>query len=98
MGFWDRRQAELLRHWNIGDPLPELVTDDHLNPVLEPYWQQLKPEVTGPMAVDGARELDKIIESLSEEKAEAIVSLGLRFMLTRSNHRKEHIDQIEEAL
>ncbi|MBN4064405.1 hypothetical protein JYU04_01565 [Dehalococcoides mccartyi] len=98
MGFWDRRQAELLRNWEIGDPLPESATDDQLNPVLERYWQQLTPEVTGQMAVYAAREVNEIIESLSDEKVEALLALGKQFMLARGNHREEHIDQIEREL
>ena len=98
MGFWDRRQAELLRNWNIGDPLPESATDDQLNPVLERYWQQLTPEVTGQMAVYAAQEVDEIIEALPSDKVEALLSLGKQFMLARGNHRKEHIDQIEREL
>lgn len=98
MGFWDQRQAELLRSWNVGDALPESATDDQLNPVLERYWQQLVPEVTGQMAIDAAREVNEIVESLSDEKIEALESLGKQFMLARGNHRKEHIDQIEREL
>jgi len=98
MGFWDRRQAELLRNWNVGDPLPESATDDQLNPVLERYWQQLTPEVTGQMAVYAAQEVDEIIEALSDDKVEALLSMDKKFMLARGNHRKEHIDQIEREL
>ena len=98
MGFWDRRQAELLRDWSVGDPLPESATDDQLNPVLERYWQQLTPEVTGQMAVYAAREVNEIIESLSDEQGEALLSMGKEFMLARGNHREEHIDQIEREL
>jgi hypothetical protein len=98
MGFWDRRQAELLRNWNISDPLPESATDDQLNPVLERYWQQLTPEATGQMAVEAAHEVDEIISSLSDDKVEALLSMGKEFMLARGNHRKEHIDQIEREL
>lgn len=98
MGFWDRRQAELIRDWNIGDPLPESATDDQLNPVLERYWQQLVPEVTGQMAVYAAREVNDVIESLSDDKVDALVAIGKQFMLARGNHREEHIDQIEREL
>lgn len=98
MAFWDRRQAELLGNWNIGDPLPDSATDDQLNPVLERFWQQLVPEVTGQMAVDAAREVNSVIEALSEEQVEDLSSLGDRFFPARGNHRKEHIEQIKRAL
>ncbi len=98
LGFWDQRQAELLRHWNIGDPLPESATDDQLNSVLERYWQQLIPEATGQMAIYAAREINEIVESLPDDKVEALMALGKRFMLARGDHRKEHIDQIEREL
>jgi hypothetical protein len=98
MAFWDRFQAELLRDWEIGDPLPDDDMDHNLNAVLERFWQQLVPEVTGQMAVDAARDINLVIESLNDEKVEAIMSLGDQFRLARGSHREEHIDQIEREL
>ncbi|NQW16698.1 MAG: hypothetical protein HQ478_04350 [Chloroflexi bacterium] len=98
MGFWDRRQAELLRNWEIDDPIPESQTDDQLNLVLERYWQQITPNVSGHMAVDVAEEVDGIIASLPDEKINAFLDLGTRFMLARGDHREEHIDQIMREL
>ena len=98
MAFWDRFQAELLRDWEIGDSLPGSDMDNNLNPVLERFWQQLIPEVTGQMAVDAAREINEVVESLSDEKVEALIALGDQYRLARGNHRSEHIDQIEREL
>ena len=98
MAFWDRFHADLLRHWNIGDSLPDDVNDHNLNYVLERFWQQLIPEVSGQMAVDAAREINEVIERLSNEKADAIIAMGDGFRLARGNHRSEHIDQIEREL
>jgi hypothetical protein len=48
--------------------------------------------------VYAAREVNEIIESLSDDKVEALLSMGKEFMLARGNHREEHIDQIEREL
>jgi hypothetical protein len=98
MAFWDRFQADLLRGWEVGDPLPEDDMDINLNAVLERFWQQLVPEVTGQMAVDAARDINLVIESLNDDKVEALISGGNSFRLARGSHREEHIDQIEREL
>lgn len=98
MGFWDRYQAEFLRTWNVGDPIPDHDSDNILNRVLERYWQQLVPEVTGQMAIDAAREINQLVESLPDDKVDALVSAGHGFRFARHNHRAEHIDQIEREL
>ncbi len=98
MAFWDRYQAEFLRNWNADDPLPGHDSDDHLIAVLVRFWQKLIPEVTGQMAVDAAREINEVVESLSDDKVETLVANGSQFRLSRGNHRAEHIDQIEREL
>jgi hypothetical protein len=98
MAFWDRFQARLLREWEIGDPLPDDDMDNLLNSILEQFWQQLNPEITGQMAIDAAREINEVVESLSDEKIDALVTLGSEFRLIRGNHRSEHIDQILREL
>ena len=65
---------------------------------MERFWQQLHPRFTGQMAIDAAKEVDAITASLSDEKTQALTALGKQFMLARGNHRKEHVDQIEEGL
>jgi len=72
LAFWDRRAIWLLNEWNVGEPLPDSKIDDMLNPVLEPFWQRMRPEVTGQMAVEAAREVNGIIESVSDDKVEAL--------------------------
>jgi len=98
MAFWDQFQANLLRNWEIGEQLPEEDMDDHLNSVLEPFWQRMVPEVTGQLAIDAARKINDVVESLSDDKVEALNSLGSQFRLARGRHRREHIDQIEREL
>ena len=50
------------------------------------------------MAVDAAREVNGVIESLSEQQIEHLSSLPDGFFPARGNHRKEHIEQIETVL
>ena len=37
MAFWDRFQADLLRDWEVGNPLPDDDMDNLLNSVLERF-------------------------------------------------------------
>lgn len=98
MAFWDRRASLLMQTWNVGDPLPVSNIDDLLNPILESFWQQLKPEVTGQMAVDAAREVNAVIESLADDVAEALDAGGFGFTIRRGVHREDHINQIEREI
>jgi hypothetical protein len=50
------------------------------------------------MAVDAARGINEISESLSDDKIEALIATGNEYRLARGNHRAEHIDQIEREL
>ena len=98
MAFWDRFQAQLLREWNVGDPLPDDEMDDMLNAILERFWQNMSPEATGRMAVEAAREVNAVVESLSDDKVAALLASGDGFRIARGNHREEHIDQIRQEL
>jgi uncharacterized protein (UPF0371 family) len=50
------------------------------------------------MAVSIAEEIDRELENLSPEIADAIISLGDHHALNRSIHRKMHLDDIANLL
>ena len=98
MAFWDRRATGLLKLWDEEGRLPDAVNDDLLNEVLLPEWLAMDPRAAGALALDAAKKVDEAVQALPSDKAEAIEMMGNGFMLTRGDHRREHIDQIEQAL
>jgi hypothetical protein len=101
LAFWDRlAAARLERHLREGEP-PVFATDavtDLTNAAGMRQWKETPPRVAGTQAREAAAEIDRLIETLPSDKLEGLKALGRSFLIDRSNHRKEHLDQIERAL
>jgi hypothetical protein len=54
--------------------------------------------VSANLAVSSAEEIDRELEEASSDLITKIESLGEKFRLYRSVHRKLHLDEIEEIL
>jgi len=97
--YWDGRAVSAIeacrRH---GLPLT-LWTDGEgvVNDVRLPVWRELPPREALEQAIRTAGTLDRIVEDLSPEEAEAVAAQRYR-VLDRSMHRSEHLDEIEAAL
>jgi hypothetical protein len=101
LAFWDRlATARLERHLREGEPpvsAPDAVTD-LTNAAGMRQWQDTPPRVAGAQAHEAAVEIDRLIETLPADKLDGLKALGRSYLIDRSNHRKEHLDQIERAL
>lgn len=101
LAFWDRvAVARLERHLREGEP-PVFATDavtDLTNAAGMRMWKDTLPLIAGAQARDAAAEIDHLIETLPRDKLDGLKALGRSFLIDRSNHRKEHLDQIERAL
>jgi hypothetical protein len=101
LAFWDRlASARLERHLREGEPpvsAPDAVTD-LTNAAGMRQWQDTPPRVAGAQAHEAAVEIDRLIETLPADKLDGLKALGRSYLIDRSNHRKEHLDQIERAL
>ena len=101
LAFWDRLAvARLERHLREGEP-PVFATDavtDLTNAAGMRQWKDTPPRVAGTQAREAAAEIDQLIEKLPRDKLDGLKALGRSFLIDRSNHRKEHLDQIERAL
>ena len=101
IAFWDRLAvARLARHLRDGEPpvlAPDAVTD-LTNEAAMRQWNDTPPRVAGSQAREAAAEIDRLIEGLSPDKLDRLKALGRPFLIDRSAHRKEHLDQIERAL
>lgn len=101
LAFWDGMAlARLDRHLRQGAPL-ELQTEtiaDHINDAAMPQWLDTPTAVAGRRAIAAATKIEATVAGLPPEVLDRVKALGKAFMIDRSAHRKEHLDQIERAL
>ncbi len=101
LAFWDRLAvARLEKHLREGKP-PIFATDevtDLTNAAAMRQWRDTPPRVAGAQAREAAAAIDRLIETLPADKLDGLKALGRSFLIDRSAHRKEHLDQIERAL
>jgi len=101
LAFWDRLAvARLEKHLREGEP-PIFATDavtDLTNAAGMWQWKATPPGLAGTQAREAAAAIDRLIETLPSDKLEGLKALGRSFLIDRSAHRKEHLDQIERGL
>ena len=101
LAFWDGFAfARLDRHLRDGAPL-ELGSEklaDHINAAAMAQWHDTGVAVAGRRAVAAANAIEGIVATVPPEVVDRVKALGKPFILDRSAHRKEHLDQIERAL
>jgi uncharacterized damage-inducible protein DinB len=99
MAFWDARALSLMDKWERGiapstaDWEPEEI--DWINEAAKPLCLALPPRTAAQLALQLAEETDRRVEALSDELLAQLVAIGPPFNLSRANHRKEHLDEIE---
>ena len=101
LAFWDRlATARLQMHLREGQPLIFATDDvtDLTNAAGMRQWKDTPAGLAGERAREAAAEIDQLIESLPADKLDGLKALGRSFLIDRSNHRKEHLDQIERGL
>ena len=102
IGFWDARAIVLLDKWGSGiDPSGgdfEPEDTDWINDAGKPLCLALPPRDAADLALRLANEADRKIAALSDEMLAKIIAAGTPFNLSRANHRKEHLDDIDRAL
>ena len=101
LAFWDRlATARLEKHLREGKP-PVFATDDVTdltNAAGIWQWKDTPPHLAAKQAREAAAVIDRLIETLPAVKLDGLKALGRSFLIDRSAHRKEHLDQIERAL
>ena len=99
LAFWDQRSLFLVRKWKkTGIVEPSPIDIDVTNESLLSLWLALPPRVAARLAISSAEEIDHELEEASSDLITKIESLGEKFRLYRSIHRKLHVDQIVEVL
>lgn len=101
LAFWDGFAfARLDKHLREGAPL-ELGSEkvaDHINAAAMAQWHDTPIAVAGRRAIAAATAIEGMVAGVPAEVVERVKSLGKPFIVDRSAHRKEHLDQIERAL
>ena len=99
LSFWDRRSLILLQKWKkSGVVEPSPIDLDVINDSLLPIWLAIPPRTAAHLAVSSAEEIDRELEETSTDLIAKVESLGEKFRLYRSLHRKMHLDEMEEIL
>ena len=87
-----------MRKWKKSGVELSPIDIDITNDSLLSLWLALPPRTAANLAVSSAKAIDRELEESPSELISAIENLGERFRLYRSEHRKLHLDQIEELL
>ena len=98
LAFWDRYAAGLMDGWSASGYQTVPASADHVNAAAIDDWLALPDEYVRRAVVEAAAALDRRIEAITPELAEAIAAGGRARSLDRSRHRTEHLDQIVAAL
>jgi len=105
LAFWDYRIVTLLDRWGAdGNGTPpdapgsyDEEAVDWINDATKPLILALAPRVAARVAVGAAVAADRGVAELSEELLAANEHTGNYINVLRADHRREHLDEIEEA-
>lgn len=99
MAFWDARALHLMDKWENGaEPSRDDWEPDNIdwaNDASKVLCLALPPRRAALLAVEVAEQTDRRVEALSDELLAKLIELGPPFNLSRAEHRKEHLDEIE---
>jgi hypothetical protein len=98
LAFWDQRALVLMKKWKISGVASSPIDDDVANDSILSLCLAISPRVAANLAVAAAEAIDFELEEAGEALIRDIGQLGERFRLYRSDHRKVHLDQIENLL
>jgi Mycothiol maleylpyruvate isomerase N-terminal domain len=100
LAFWDQRIVVLSERLKHGAPIfKENSNDvDWINDAAKPTQLALPPRRAATLAVDTARAADQAVATLPDELLARNAAAGSPIKLLRAEHRREHLDEIEQAL
>jgi hypothetical protein len=98
LAFWDRQRLCLIRRWAAGDIRTGAYDSDVFNDAVQPLLEMIPPEQVASAAVKAADEIDALLLELPDEMIEAALARPDAPHVDRGEHRRHHLDRIEEAL
>ena len=100
LAFWDQRIVLLGEQLRRGASVPpaEAGNVDWINDAAKPTQLALAPRRAATLAVETARAADRAVAALSDDLLAKNAAAGSPINLRRAEHRREHLDEIEQAL
>ena len=99
LAFWDFRNITLIKKWLAeGNVSTSPIDVDVVNEATRPLLIANYPHQAVQMALERARELDTLIDSLDPDFIHAIEAEGKAVRLDRNRHRQTHMNDIQAAL
>ncbi len=103
LAFWDQRVIALLDAWQTRgmSGAPPGINEgsvDWINDAGKPLLLAVPPRQAAELALAIAETVDRRVERLSDEAVAANLAAGSPLNLLRAEHRREHLDEIEQGL
>jgi hypothetical protein len=100
LAFWDQRIVVFIELLKRGAAVPteDPIEVDWINDAAKPTQLALPPRRAATLAVETARATDHAVATLSDELLAKNAAAGGPIYLLRARHRREHLDEIEQAL
>lgn len=100
LAFWDQRIVVLVELIKRGAAVPteNPIDVDWINDAAKPMQLALPPRRAATLAVETARAADHAVATLSDEALAKNAAGGSPINLRRAQHRREHLDEIEQVL
>lgn len=101
LAFWDQRIVALLDQWEKKSIAPGLEVEadiDWINDAGKPLLLALPPPKAAGLAVAIAETADRRVAAMSNDLVAKNAAAGNPLNLSRADHRREHLDEIERVL
>lgn len=98
LAFWDQYASSVLQEWKASGFSSSRTHFEALNSAILFLASSIPDRAAVDMARSAASDVDREAEGVSPELAQVIVENGKLRTLERAQHRRDHVDQIEELL
>ena len=98
LAFWDIRAHKLVALWSQSGVRPSAIDTDLINEVTRELALAIPPRAAAQLALDQALALDHLLEQLKPDLIDSIQTMGTTVHLERFNHRRTHLDEIEQRV
>ena len=100
LAFWDQRILTFIDLLKRGVKIPaeDPIAVEWINEAAKPAQLALTPRRAATLAVVTARAIDQAVAALSDELLAKNAAAGGPINLRRAEHRREHLDEIEQVL
>jgi hypothetical protein len=102
LAFWDQRIVTLIEAWEknpaAAPPTLDEENVDWVNDAAKPMLLAVPPRKAAELTLAIAEAADRKVASLTEDQIARNAAAGTPLNLDRAEHRKEHLDEIEQVL